>query len=261
MAKTTVKRRATHRAIRFSVMRDERLSIEARGLLALLLTHAERWEFNRKDIMKKCKCSEGKYDRMRRELIEFKYLSIDSIRDDKGRIRGWVWELNDDPTTPEVQNLENPRCGKTGAIRETPKGVNNIQVRGRENANKKAGLRPADFPEKQDVDEAWDKYNSKFIKTAGKAKVAPTKDKRAFIGACRRSGRSPKDVGAAVLAFMRENVKSASAPEYRKTLESILKDDLYETYFISGASPIVDIEDAVAIEEREQAAFLAEAAQ
>ena len=151
--------------------------------------------------------------------------------------------------------------------REAPAAQMGSSIKNNKPSNKpsnkeEGGIEGSNFglPAKQDFQEAWKKYLPKFINVAGRAKVVPNGDRRAFIGACRRSKRSPEDVGAAILAFMRDDAKTATSAAYRKSLEKILEEDRYETYLTSRSQegPRAYL-DAVTIERREQEKFLAEA--
>lgn len=112
----------------YGAMRDTAISIEARGLLALLMTHSANWEFHRSDILKKCGCGKEKYDRMIRELKSAGYLDIKSIRNDKGHIASYDWIINADPSKGlETQNQENPESGKPAPISITTGKDNNLK--------------------------------------------------------------------------------------------------------------------------------------
>jgi hypothetical protein len=284
MTKTTVRRKATHRAIRFSAMRDARLSIEARGLLALLLTHSEAWEFNRKDIMNKCGCGQAKYDRIRRELVDLNYLKIDSERNDKGQIIGWSWELDDDPEGPlkstksgENQNTENAGSGKQGCIRVTSNEVKNIQ--GRKSANRENSS-PSVSPDKpstsrsQDDDlkasndgtegtkmvgmKWWKPFAEAIGREAGPHVLSGLGDVRQCADMARRYEVAPETVAGAVLAFYRDpKIKEQS---FKPKVSTALSDERFSGYLSDPADPItaknIKFYDPIAEQEKQMRAYL-----
>ena len=81
----------------YMALRDIRLSIEARGLFALLVTHSTDWEFYRKDIIRKCGCGKAKYDKMRKQLVKCGYLEINRVRNNGGKFSGYEWIIHASP--------------------------------------------------------------------------------------------------------------------------------------------------------------------
>ena len=77
-------------------MRDERVSIEARGMLALLMTYADDWVFQRDHLMKVARIGRDKFQKVMRELIEAGYLQRVATRGDGGKVAGSTWLINDE---------------------------------------------------------------------------------------------------------------------------------------------------------------------
>ena len=86
-----------HAAIPNSAMRDERLSIEARGMLALLMTYADDWTFKRCHLMKVAQIKRDKFQRIMRELIEAGYVEREALRAEGGKVAGSTWVIMDTP--------------------------------------------------------------------------------------------------------------------------------------------------------------------
>jgi len=151
----------------YAAMRDENISIGARGLLALMMTHSSEWTFNRNDMIKKCACGKEKYDRMRRELIDAGYLEIKKAHDAQGRWQGYDWHIYPTPdksipenpdTLPDNRPPENPTVGKT-EVRET-RPHKDKQDKGKTNIKDKQGGVASDPPAKKpDID--WSKADKK----------------------------------------------------------------------------------------------------
>lgn len=99
----------------YAAMRDEKLTICARGLLALMMTHSQKWKFNNKDLMKKCGCGKDKFAAMKKELIDAGYLEISREKDpETGLFIGYVWKLNSVRSeTGQIRLPDNPASGKT----------------------------------------------------------------------------------------------------------------------------------------------------
>ena len=97
-------------------MRDTRLSAEARGLLAYLMTHADEWEFRFPVVQKAMCCGKDRLQRMIRELIEIGYLERQPRRDDTGAWAGQDWIIHEEPTGAteclKTRVPENPAVGK-----------------------------------------------------------------------------------------------------------------------------------------------------
>jgi hypothetical protein len=128
-------------------MRDERLSIEARGMLALLMTYADDWIFQRCHLMKVAQIKRDKFQRIMRELIEAGYVEREAVRAEGGKVAGSTWVIMDtpgnepesladqgkadlfhrEPEKPVVGATEDrlnrqpaePTAGKTGPLRRT----------------------------------------------------------------------------------------------------------------------------------------------
>jgi len=116
----TVKRRSGYSTIPNSMASDTSMSIEARGLLALLMTMSEGWVFRSANLMKQCGVGREKYQRMIREIKQAGYLTIDPHQKDDGRI-GHEWTVLDKPPQPAFPPSVNPPCGKPAPLRKNNK--------------------------------------------------------------------------------------------------------------------------------------------
>jgi hypothetical protein len=78
---------------------DKRLSLKAKGILCIMLSMSDEWEFRREHLL--TLCSDGR-DSLRtalKELQEFGYVTLNSERDEKGRIQKWIMLVCEDPKT------------------------------------------------------------------------------------------------------------------------------------------------------------------
>lgn len=106
-------------AIPNEAMRDQRLSIEARGLLALLMTYSDDWHFQRDHLMQLCGMGKDRFGKVMGELIEFGYVEMVFTRDEKGHLLGKTWVIKDDGT--DVREM--PTSDSTD-VRKTRRPVN-----------------------------------------------------------------------------------------------------------------------------------------
>lgn len=112
----TISRRSGYSSIPNQAMSDRRISIEARGLLSLLMTFREGWVFRNSHLRQTCEVGRDKFQRMLKELKDVGYVKIASIHDEKtGRFLGTNWEICD---VPDHRVPENPASGKSGPLRD-----------------------------------------------------------------------------------------------------------------------------------------------
>lgn len=138
-----VTRRSNFAAIPNAMMRDGSISIEARGLLALMMGMGDRWIFRASNLMKTAGCGKDKYQRMIRELKESGYLEVVGKQGEDGKFLGYDYIIHDAPTgSRETRQPVNTPGGKPGHLRrpiskntkkeedpQTPKGVDADDVK------------------------------------------------------------------------------------------------------------------------------------
>lgn len=91
-----------------SAAQDERLSLEARGLFALMVSLPENWSYTVAGLAKKAGCGREKARRLLQELQTVGYLVREQSHDDGGKFSGAVYVLQDEAPLPE-----NPSNGET----------------------------------------------------------------------------------------------------------------------------------------------------
>jgi len=124
-----------------SVIRDARLSIEARGFLLYLLSMSDDWKFSVNGLSYATGLSESKVTALTQELKNAGYVFTKKVKDERGRFGSYEWTVYERPVlaafteqaknrTSEKPNLENseprknrtsekPSLGKSGDIRIT----------------------------------------------------------------------------------------------------------------------------------------------
>lgn len=103
-------------------LRDERLSLKSRGLLAYILSHAPGWRMTAESMAKANGCGRDAIRAALNELVEFGYLSRSQERErnDKGQLTDYTYTTqnptSENPTldfpTLEKPTLENPQHKK-----------------------------------------------------------------------------------------------------------------------------------------------------
>lgn len=91
-----------------SAAQDDRLSLEARGLFALMVSLPENWSYTVAGLAKKAGCGREKARRLLQELQTVGYLVREQSHDNGGKFSGAVYVLQDEAPLPE-----NPSNGET----------------------------------------------------------------------------------------------------------------------------------------------------
>lgn len=91
------------------VAQDSRLSLESRGLLLLMASLPEDWEYSVAGLAKKAGCGKDKLRRILGELEKVGYLAREQSHDPGGKFAGNVYIIQDDAPP----SSENPTTGKS----------------------------------------------------------------------------------------------------------------------------------------------------
>ena len=104
-----------------SAAQDNRLSLEARGLFALMISLPDNWEYSVTGLAKKAGCGREKARRLLRELQTVGYLAREQSHDAGGQFSGAVYVLQDEappldgfPGNGEAENQPSPEKPTTG---------------------------------------------------------------------------------------------------------------------------------------------------
>ena len=140
-----------------SAAQDQRLSLEARGLFALMISLPEDWEYTVSGLAAKAGCGREKVRRLLKELQTVGYLLREQSHDSGGKFGGNVYALQDEaPPLPE--NPSNGEAEKAPLPRNTVNGEN------RQRETPSAGFPPQqnkDLTENRDLtDPPWQRRPS-----------------------------------------------------------------------------------------------------
>lgn len=113
MTKRTIERAAKdadnpYRMISRSAMEDDRLTFEARGILAYILVKPDNWRVQVADLRRAGNMGRDKTYRILNELIAFGYVIRESGRNEDGTIGETVYRVNEKPTVTESPSPEKP---------------------------------------------------------------------------------------------------------------------------------------------------------
>ena len=117
-----------------SAAQDDRLSLEARGLFALMVSLPENWSYTVAGLAKKAGCGREKARRLLQELQTVGYLVREQSHDDGGKFSGAVYVLQDEAPLPE-----NPSNGEE---EKTPLPKKPVNGKRRQRQKPSTGIRP-----------------------------------------------------------------------------------------------------------------------
>jgi hypothetical protein len=211
-------------AIPNEAMRDKRLSAEARGTLAMLMTFSDDWHFHRDYLMDALNIGRDKFQKIMRELSSAGYVELVPVRGDGGHLSGTTWIIRDDPTESlktrsSAESLKNrqpvkPTAGKSGPLR-IPTDQENQPTE--ENQDLFGSIEPQSAREQEKPKtDAFDRFWAAFPKcerkterlkakaaferiVAGKVKGSEPVDPEIIIGGMERWAASGPDLNYAPL--------------------------------------------------------------
>ena len=107
-----------------SVAEDIRLTWKAKGLMLYFLSRPDNWEIRRSDLVKRSTDGIDSIKSAIRELIDTGYLTLESFRDDKGKIIKWVYSVFEtpiiQPEKPEIQEQIPEKLPEKKTLENTP---------------------------------------------------------------------------------------------------------------------------------------------
>lgn len=117
------------------VAQDDRLSLEARGLFALIVSLPDDWEYTVSGLAVKAGCGREKVRRLLKELQTVGYLIREQSHDSGGKFGGNVYVLQDE-APPLPGNPSN------GEAEKTPLPENTVNGKNRQRETPSAGFPP-----------------------------------------------------------------------------------------------------------------------
>lgn len=114
------------------VAQDDRLSLEARGLFALIVSLPDDWEYTVSGLAVKAGCGREKVRRLLKELQTVGYLIREQSHDSGGKFGGNVYVLQDEapplPGKPVHGKQKKRRCPKIPSTGKTVNGRHRQRV-------------------------------------------------------------------------------------------------------------------------------------
>ena len=96
-----------------SALRDNRLSLDARGLLAFMLTMSDKWDFSIKGLAHQVNISEKTVMRLVKELKAAGYIKQTKIHNKKGQFNTYLWDVFEVAEVTDNRTSENGDFGLT----------------------------------------------------------------------------------------------------------------------------------------------------
>jgi len=132
-------------------LRDQRLSLRSKGLLAQLLSHREGWSVSIKQLAEANDCGRDAIRSSVREMEEAGYLSRCQNRTESGTFSEAVWETTEPMT-------DSPMTDKPTTVIPATKNTN----------SKKTNPKNSYAPTENEFEEFWEAYPRKVGKAAAK---------------------------------------------------------------------------------------------
>lgn len=164
---------------------DERLSFEARGLLAYLLSKPDGWEVKVFDLTQNC--GENRVYRILKELRSNGYMTFQRTRGEDGHFNGGVYQVYETPRD-ENPDVDNSRVENRDDLYKTD-GEENIDTEKKQKKGKTPTPIGGDGNSHTDLIKAW-LDTSKVIDPAAYAKKTHHQLAQAMLN----SGVTPDDV-------------------------------------------------------------------
>lgn len=86
--------------------KDKDMSLKAKGLLSLILSLPEEWDYTLKGLSMLCKDGVDSVRTALKELMEFGYVETARVRDEKGRLRGTEYVVYEKPVSHSPESKE-----------------------------------------------------------------------------------------------------------------------------------------------------------
>lgn len=144
-------------------LNDTRLSLKAKGLMAILLSLPDDWEIYETELVKRSADGKSSLNSGIKELMKFGYLERTVKRNKKGQFKGYKYVVYESLPETRFSDIGKPEVGKLDTTNNNSTNNNYIY-----SASKDAHL--------EFFEEVWKLYPNK----RGKAKVSNSKKKEIF---------------------------------------------------------------------------------
>lgn len=104
----------THRLNNFTtvnnyLIRDENLTLKDKGMMVVLLSLPETWEYSVLGLETICKESKNTINDILNNLEKYEYLERGKVRDEKGRFKEWKYDIYEIPKTKYEEEYPHPK--------------------------------------------------------------------------------------------------------------------------------------------------------
>ena len=129
---------------------NEEISLKAKGLLALLLSYPDNWQFYKAEIVQHTTDKENSLNSGLKELIENGYIVRKQRKDENGKFEGYEYHVYEKPSTEkpstEKPSTEKPSTEKPSTEKpstEKPILLNNKNTKNKNTKNKNTKTTPS----------------------------------------------------------------------------------------------------------------------
>lgn len=205
-------------------LREREMSLKAKGLLSLMLSLPNDWDYTIEGLVTICKENETAIKSTLKELKNFGYLEIKKVQNQKGQFE-YEYNIYEKPQSkkPEVENLEveNPSVENQGQLNTNKQNTKKINTNNiKEKINKKKNNRKRGSKEKKEEE----KINfAEFVSmtNADYEKLVSTYGKE-FADQCIKkldnykgsSGKTYKSDYRAILSWVVDGIKQKKGEYY-----------------------------------------------
>lgn len=118
-------------------LRDKRLSLKAKGLLCLMLSMPDDWEFHRDNLLTFCNDKKDSLATALKELSRYGYTKTSPERGERGKIQRWVTSVYETPASLDAPKVaENPLSTRTGKSASGGKSASHSGARAAEDSTR-----------------------------------------------------------------------------------------------------------------------------
>lgn len=105
-------------------LRNKALSLKAKGLLSLMLSLPEDWDYTTRGLASICKEGVDGIRATVRELENAGYIIRRRVRDQSGQVRGMEYTVFEQPQEPEPENPVQAKPERESLCRQNPRRKN-----------------------------------------------------------------------------------------------------------------------------------------
>ena len=116
-------------------LRNKALSLKAKGLLSLMLSLPEDWDYTTRGLASICKEGVDGIQATVRELENAGYIIRRRVRDQNGQVRGMEYTVFEQPRKPEPENPVQAEPEREKPVQEKPAQENPAQLNTKETNN------------------------------------------------------------------------------------------------------------------------------